>query len=184
MASATSASSGKRARASSVSTAHLLLSVGAIASGGREGFDGGGGKEGFWCPWRRALARFIGPPAPAGNVGGRTGTAGGKHWPARPTKFLAATVARARILRRAPCLHRQDLHAGVVGNKCVGPLGCPPPSQTDLILVFAARTKRTDSDTKMGRPAGDAFRPSLAGDANQRPRFFGWVGRRIEFESA
>jgi hypothetical protein len=41
------ASSAKRARTSSLSTAHLLLSVGAIASGGREGFGGGGGKEGF-----------------------------------------------------------------------------------------------------------------------------------------
>jgi hypothetical protein len=25
-----------------------------------KGFGGGGGKEGFWCPWRRTLARFIG----------------------------------------------------------------------------------------------------------------------------
>jgi hypothetical protein len=38
---------GKRARASSLSMAHLLLPVGAIASGGREGFGGGGGKRVF-----------------------------------------------------------------------------------------------------------------------------------------
>jgi hypothetical protein len=101
----------------------LLLSVGAIASGGREGFSGGGGKECFWCPWTRASARFIGQPAPAGNVGGRAGTAGGKHWPARPSKLLAATVVRTGILHRASCLYRRDLHASEVGNKCVRPLG-------------------------------------------------------------
>jgi hypothetical protein len=60
---------------------------------------------------------------PMGNVGRHAGTAGGKHWPAHPLKFLVATVARAGILRRAPCLHRRDLHAGKVGNKCIGPLG-------------------------------------------------------------
>jgi hypothetical protein len=148
MASATSASSGKRDRASSLSTTHLLLSVGAMASGGREGFGSDGGKRVFGCPWRARSGQIYRVPAPAGNVGGRTGTTDGKHWPARPSKFLATTVTRARILRRAPCLRRWDVHADKVGNKCVGPLGCPPtqpdrphfgvrgPTQIDKIGPF------------------------------------------------
>jgi hypothetical protein len=43
-----------------------------------------------------------------------------------PSKILAAIVARAEILRRAPCLRRQDVHAGEVGNKYVGPLSYLP----------------------------------------------------------
>jgi hypothetical protein len=58
----------------------------------------------------------------------------GEHWPVR-VQILAAIVARAEILRRAPFLHRRDVHAGEMDNKCVGPLGCPLPIRTGLIAV-------------------------------------------------
>jgi hypothetical protein len=81
-------SSGKQARASSLSAAYLLLSVGAIASGGREGFGGSGGKRDFGVHGGVRSGQIYRLPAPAGNVGGRTGTAGGKHWSARPLEFF------------------------------------------------------------------------------------------------
>jgi hypothetical protein len=43
-----------------------------------------------------------------------------------PSKILAATVARVKILRQAPCLRRQDVHASEVGNKYIGPLSYLP----------------------------------------------------------
>jgi hypothetical protein len=39
-------------------------------------------------------------------------------------------------------------------------LPLPSPIRTGTFLVFAARPKRIDSDTKMGRPAGDALNSS------------------------
>jgi hypothetical protein len=70
-------------------------------------------------------------------------------------------MARAGILHRASCLHRQDLHAGEVGNKCVSPLGCPHPAGQASFWCPRPDPNgpiQINSDTKMDRPAGDAQR--------------------------
>jgi hypothetical protein len=99
MASATSTSLGKRARASSVSTAQLLLSVGAMAGLRRQ--------EGFWV-------FMAGSPRPDLQAA-RTDA---KHWPTRGNNWretlvrarlqnLVATVACIEILRRMPFLRHR-----------------------------------------------------------------------------
>jgi hypothetical protein len=97
IASTTSAYSRKRARASSLSTVHLVLSVGAMTSSGRVGKFWRRREEGFWCPWPGELGLIYRQSTPAGNIGGRTETASRKCWPVRPSKFLAATLARRKF---------------------------------------------------------------------------------------
>jgi hypothetical protein len=107
---------------------HVPLDVvgGSHASRRWEGFGGGRrGKEDFWCPWRARVGQIYRQPSLARNHFGRVGAAGGKHCPTH-VQILAATVARTKILRQAPCLRRRDVHAGEVGNKCIGPLDFPP----------------------------------------------------------
>jgi hypothetical protein len=66
--------------------AHLLLSVCAMASNGRESF-GGGGKMVFGVHGRASAGLIYRQPTPAGNIGRCAGTAGEKHWPTCPLEI-------------------------------------------------------------------------------------------------
>jgi hypothetical protein len=144
MASTTSLFSGKRDWASSLSTTHLLLSVGAMLASeeGRLLAATMTRKEGFWVKMTgHALARFYSYRRCTGAKIVRVGVIGGKHWPMRKAKNKRQRVAHTAEF----CVTRSASVVGtcriLVGSKCVGPLGCSPPRpiRTSRILVSASR---------------------------------------------
>jgi hypothetical protein len=101
---------------------------------GRRGFLGANGG--------RASARFIDSPHRRQTL-------------ACTWERSAETLVRDGILHRALCLRRRDVHAGKLGNKCIGPLGSPPthPDRPHFAVRGLTHTDRSD---RFGHQNGSA----------------------------